>query len=226
MLFDKDGTLLDFHATWGLALGEAIEASARSEEDAMQAFRLLEFDVTERRVAMSSPFVAETSETVGRMLEAHLDLRTFATRLQSGSTNRVLAAPGADELLNALSAVGVPCAVVTNDDQHIAELQMKALGWSERFGTVIGADSGFGGKPDPGPVRAACRLLNAPEAASWMIGDSLFDMLAGRSAGCRTLLVTNGEAVPDEATTIADLVVESLGELDPERLRLPPATRS
>lgn len=47
-------------------------------------------------------------------------------------------------------------------------------------------------KPGPGMLRAAAREGGFGLAASWMIGDTVSDMLAGRNAGCRTILVRTG----------------------------------
>ena len=38
----------------------------------------------------------------------------------------------------------------------------------------------------------ACRELHIEMSASWMVGDILHDVEAGRWAGCRTVLLNNG----------------------------------
>ena len=47
-------------------------------------------------------------------------------------------------------------------------------------------------KPGPGMLQAAARDLGLDLQSSWMVGDTVSDMLAGRNAGCRTLLVRTG----------------------------------
>ncbi|HVM46084.1 MAG TPA: HAD-IIIA family hydrolase [Candidatus Thermoplasmatota archaeon] len=44
-------------------------------------------------------------------------------------------------------------------------------------------------KPKPGLLKAAARELSLDLRASFMVGDNAKDMLAGRRAGCRTVLV-------------------------------------
>jgi D-glycero-D-manno-heptose 1,7-bisphosphate phosphatase len=66
-------------------------------------------------------------------------------------------------------------------------------------------------KPAPGMLLEAARTHDLDLARSWMVGDTDADVLAGRAAGCSTLLITHGPsahkrlgaAVPD--TTAADL---------------------
>jgi histidinol-phosphate phosphatase family protein len=47
-------------------------------------------------------------------------------------------------------------------------------------------------KPAPGMLLAAARQLGAEAGACWMVGDILNDVEAGRRAGCRTVLIDNG----------------------------------
>lgn len=47
-------------------------------------------------------------------------------------------------------------------------------------------------KPAPGLLQRAARDLGAELGRSWMIGDILNDIEAGRRAGCNTILVANG----------------------------------
>jgi D-glycero-D-manno-heptose 1,7-bisphosphate phosphatase len=47
-------------------------------------------------------------------------------------------------------------------------------------------------KPAPGLILNAARDLSIELARSWMVGDILHDIEAGRLAGCRTVLIDNG----------------------------------
>ena len=70
-------------------------------------------------------------------------------------------------------------------------------------------------KPQPGLLTRACRELNLDPGRSWMVGDILHDVEAGRWAGCRTVLINNGHETewrltetrwPDQ---IANTVIEA-----------------
>lgn len=52
-------------------------------------------------------------------------------------------------------------------------------------------------KPRPGMLLQAARDLGLDLPASWMVGDQIRDIEAGRAAGCRTVMV--GDAPPDDA---------------------------
>lgn len=72
-------------------------------------------------------------------------------------------------------------------------------------------------KPEPGLLLDAARELDIDLAASWMVGDGLVDVAAGRRAGCRTVLVTAlkwsfAERFFDLADGGPDVVARNLAE--------------
>jgi D-glycero-D-manno-heptose 1,7-bisphosphate phosphatase len=77
-------------------------------------------------------------------------------------------------------------------------------------------------KPGPGMLLRASRELGLDLSRSWMVGDTISDLLAGRNAGCRaTILVRTGygarvskpgdyaDHVADDAWSAARLILES-----------------
>jgi D-glycero-D-manno-heptose 1,7-bisphosphate phosphatase len=59
-------------------------------------------------------------------------------------------------------------------------------------------------KPRPGMLLRAAKEMNLDLGASWMIGDAQRDVQAGRSAGCRTVLVyPSGPSAPTSADHVA-----------------------
>ncbi|NBB55996.1 D-glycero-beta-D-manno-heptose 1,7-bisphosphate 7-phosphatase [Pantoea vagans] len=74
-------------------------------------------------------------------------------------------------------------------------------------------------KPQPGMLLTAQEELHIDMAASYMVGDKLEDMLAGRAAGVGTkVLVRSGKPVTAEGEAAADWVINSLAEL-PARIK-------
>jgi D-glycero-D-manno-heptose 1,7-bisphosphate phosphatase len=47
-------------------------------------------------------------------------------------------------------------------------------------------------KPEPGLILKAASEMNIDLDASWMVGDILNDVEAGKRAGCKTVLINNG----------------------------------
>ncbi|MCX8957733.1 D-glycero-beta-D-manno-heptose 1,7-bisphosphate 7-phosphatase [Erwinia psidii] len=74
-------------------------------------------------------------------------------------------------------------------------------------------------KPQPGMLLSAQQELNIDMAASFMVGDKIDDLLAGKAAGVgKCVLVRTGKAVTAEGEKAADWVINSLAEL-PARIK-------
>lgn len=122
-------------------------------------------------------------------------------------------APGVAEGLARLGSLGLPLIVVSNQPglalgyfdapalagmwRHLAHLMTQAGARPTAFyhcphAPVDGQPGCACRKPQPGLLRQAARAFDIDCQASWMIGDILDDIEAGRRAGCRTILVDNG----------------------------------
>ncbi|WP_338561347.1 D-glycero-beta-D-manno-heptose 1,7-bisphosphate 7-phosphatase [Erwinia sp. E_sp_B04_7] len=74
-------------------------------------------------------------------------------------------------------------------------------------------------KPQPGMLLSAQQELNIDMAASYMVGDKIDDMLAGKAAGVGIkVLVRSGKPVTEEGENAADWVINSLADL-PARIK-------
>ena len=74
-------------------------------------------------------------------------------------------------------------------------------------------------KPQPGMLLSAQKELNIDMAASYMVGDKIDDMLAGKAAGVGIkVLVRSGKPVTEESENAADWVIDSLADL-PSRIK-------
>lgn len=108
----------------------------------------------------------------------------------NGRHARVL--PGVVEGLWQLRAAGWRLACVTNKPGAFAEALLQGKQLRESFEIVLGGDAMPQRKPDPAPLREACRRLGVETVRAVMIGDSSNDARAARAAGCRCVLVRGG----------------------------------
>jgi len=102
--------------------------------------------------------------------------------------------PWTDALLDALRGAGIRMGVVTAKGRRGTEKTLQWTGLAPYFEVVVTADDSPTHKPDPGPVRAALAAMDVAAAAAAYVGDSVYDVLAGKAAGTLTAAVTWGAA--------------------------------
>ena len=221
VLFDKDGTLIDFDGTWGPTTHAVIHALANGEAAMMRAqAEVLHFSLEQRRFLPTSPLIAGSSASYGELWGAALGRTDFAqlrreidslTAIESLKALTPIGRPL--DALQALRAMGLRLGVATNDSQASAERQVVALGLSDIIEFVAGYDSGHGGKPDPGMVLAFARHIGTEPQRVAMVGDSRHDLHAARAAGALAIAVLSGPAEREELEADADHVVDDIAAL-------------
>jgi HAD superfamily hydrolase (TIGR01509 family) len=102
---------------------------------------------------------------------------------------------------------GLRRGIVTRNSRKSVEVVLARLGLT--FDSVVTREDAPP-KPAPDPVLLACRWMGLPPSEVLFIGDFEFDMLAGRRAGARTVLLRSTLMKSSEH---ADLTVDSLDEL-------------
>ena len=218
VLFDKDGTLFDFHATWGAWTAQLIETL--SDGEAKLAARLavaMGYDLDARRFDPASPVIAGTPGEVAAVLRPHLpDIAGAAlvARMNALATAvpQVPAVPLAP-LLDGLRRQRLRLGVATNDAEAPARAHLEAAGVIGAFDFVAGYDSGFGAKPDPGMLLAFAETQGVSPEEVVMVGDSRHDLVAGRAAGMATVAVLTGPAGYPDLAPLADAVLPNIGGL-------------
>lgn len=217
ILFDKDGTLFDFQATWGawaralladLAAGDARRARAMAEA--------MEFDLDAGRFRPASVVIAGTGREVAELLAplAGVTADALEARISAAAAAAPLVpAVPLRPLLERLRAAGLKLGIATNDFEAVARAHVEDV--LELFDFVAGFDSGHGGKPEPGMLLAFARACGLAPAQVLMVGDSRHDLIAGRRAGMATLAVLTGVAGADDLADLADAVRPDIGHLPP-----------
>jgi len=218
LLFDKDGTLFDFRATWDVwAAGLIEELSAGVSETKAALAEAMHYDLAAQSFHPTSPVIAgtnrEATECVARALpERDFDALEHHLMISSSQAPLAPAVPLAG-FLDDLMARGLKLGVMTNDTEYGARTHLGAAGVVERFDFVAGFDSGYGAKPAPDPLLAFAAALDMNPARVAMVGDSTHDLIAGRAAGMQTIAVLTGLAETAELAPYADVVLPDIGHI-------------
>ncbi len=216
LIFDKDGTLIDFEQTWSGFADRMIAELAEPDQQPALA-EAWGFDRVTRRFDPASPVIAgsnrEIAEIAARVLKSdtasEIETRLARAAADQPASEIVPLAP----LLTQLGAAGIGLGVMTNDAEEAARAHMTQLGVAEAFAVIFGSDSGHGAKPGAGPLLAAAKAMGVAPARTAMVGDSTHDLLAGRAAGMTTIGVTSGLAPAEVLWPYADIVLPDIGAL-------------
>ena len=131
-------------------------------------------------------------------------------RHEVAGAERATLLPGVEMLLQKAAERSIPIGIVTRNSREISLAVLSRL----RIGHDILLTRDDGPiKPDPWGVRQICEKWNVPARQVVMIGDYMFDVLSGRGAGTRTVLLTHPvppHEYPNEEQ--ADLLLSSLAE--------------
>lgn len=218
IVFDKDGTLFDFNATWGAWTRQLVQNMTDGDPALAQAMaEAIGFDLITGRFAKTSPVIAGTADEI---VEAFLPFRPGMDRDEvidemhrlAATAPQVQAAPLAP-LLDQLIAMGMTLGVATNDAEMPARAHLDANGVTDRFAFIAGYDSGFGGKPEAGQLLAFCAQTGLQPEACLMVGDSTHDLIAGQVAGMTRVAVLTGIADAEDLADHADVILTSIAEL-------------
>lgn len=129
-------------------------------------------------------------------------------------TARLLCYDGVMDTLRVLQNNNVAMACVTNKPAAFSEPLLCASGLRSFFATVISGDTLTVKKPNPEPLLAAVKTINADIRQTWMVGDSAADAKAARAAGCRFAVVRYGYHRSGELPP-ADKVLEKFADVAP-----------
>ena len=202
ILFDKDGTLLNFDKLWSywvkVFIGQIIEnLGDRCDLNPLQCAKSLGYD-----------WLTDTFDKKGPMLTGNLhdivSILSFEIYKQSVPWNEAVRIvqrsyeiieentdwsgcikplPGLMQFLRKANSLSLKMAVVTADETASAVKHLEYLKIRDFFQEVIGDDQVLKGKPNPDMALLACERLKGKPGRFIVIGDSNGDMQMAKSAG-------------------------------------------
>jgi len=221
VLFDKDGTLVDFSRTWtGIIKRSARIASGGNETLQHELLAACGTDPVTETTAPDSLFASgNTREIAERMCQLGSPFtvpeltRQLDELFASGSRNAV-AITDLPTLFEEIRKLGLVIGIASSDGETSIQVTLQALGISRYVDFIAGYDSGYGVKPDPGMVFGFCDHARCAPSQVLIVGDNRHDMEMGRAAGCGGVVgVLSGTGTAATLEPLVDVLLPDVGKL-------------
>ena len=216
LLFDKDGTLFHYAATWGMWVRHVLLDLNNGDQDKA---RKMAFDVgyiwDADNFVSGSPIVNGAADEINRIWAEDLPDLTIE-EIDAVCIKHLETTPAAPVCdfhveLPKMRSCGYRLGVATNDFEAGAHAQLDEYSAKQYFDFISGFDSGYGSKPGPGMVLGFCESLELDPKEVAMVGDSTHDLLAGQAAGVGLKVgVLTGPAVERDIAPAADVVLPDI----------------
>jgi phosphoglycolate phosphatase len=185
ILFDWDNTLVDTWATIHESLNHLMRAMSRPEWSLA--------DTREKvRLSLREAFPLHFGERWEEARDIYLEhFRTI-------HLERLTPLPGRESILRRMAGQGIYLGVVSNKTGDLLRREVARLGWSDLFGSIVGAGDAPTDKPTCEPVHLALAPSGVPAGEDvWFVGDTAIDMECAGNSGCVPVFL--GDTEPAEA---------------------------
>lgn len=222
ILFDKDGTLIDFEATWrAIAERMALKAADGDQPTADRLLDLAGYDAENRCFKPDSVFAAGTNAELIALWypdssaeERHALVASYDRFTAEEGAIHAVALEGVKEALAALHGSGIKLGVATNDSTLGAEKTLLALGIAQMFAAAYGYDAVANPKPAPDALHAFADMNGLRPSEVAMVGDNRHDLEMARAAGAGLAVgVLSGTGSRKTLGSLADVILQSVAEL-------------
>jgi phosphoglycolate phosphatase-like HAD superfamily hydrolase len=232
VVFDKDGTLVEFHRLWGVRAERGIDAllDATSDESLVAAMcRTIGFDRDRRRTIGDSPWATSPIGEIVVIAATVLYQRGYdwerSRQLAEQCFGAALEAmPEAGDLvpcgdlpalMGRLTSAGVACVVATTDSRVPAEATLRLLGIESYVPLLCcGDDRDRPRKPSPATLGYVAERLDVTPSEIVMVSDTVSDLAMALAAGAALRVgVLGGAGDADALRRHADVVIETLDEI-------------
>ncbi len=213
--FDLDGTLIDTSGDLAAAVNATLALAGRAP---------LTVDAVRGMIGGGAKVMLQRGLDSTGGVEPDEFRRLYKSMLSSYEANITVHShpfPGALAALDALDALGVKTAVVTNKFESLARKLLTELGLIDRFATLIGGDTMGAGraKPAADPIFEMIARLggssNPGQLRAAFVGDSIYDVMAARNAGVPSIAVSFGFLHGPVEELGADAVIDHFDDLLP-----------
>jgi len=226
IIFDKDGTLIDFDAMWGgwvVYLAEQLRLVSGLDVHTALCLAMGYDDKTKKVLANGKLASRPMSQLYQLTVEVMQSLGLNASEAERIVEKAwcipdpvMLAKPLTDmrALFSSLQEHGVYLAIATADDRAPTQAMIEAFDIEELISTMVCGDEGIPSKPAPDMVLTICERLKLDPKNVMVIGDTASDLKMARAAGAGLAVgVLSGVSSAKDLIPHADVLIKSIDEL-------------
>ncbi len=210
VVFDLDGVLLDSEAAWVKVKKEFTEETGGHWKEQAQWDMLGMSSIEWSRYMHDELGVPVPPEQISSAV---------ADRLAQQYREQLPLLPGALEAVRSL-ARDWPLGLASSSNRNVIDLVLQEAGLADAFEATVSSEEVGAGKPAPDVYLEAAKRLGVEAADCVAIEDSANGIRSAHAAEMAVIAIPNRDFPPDpEALALADVVLDSLEELNPERVR-------
>lgn len=222
ILFDKDGTLLDYQLSWGGINRRAAMIAARGDETfAAQLLRFGGMDPETGITVADGLLAAATAREIATawVVEGAPFTVDHLTDLLDeefcNSVGSVVPVTDLSALFARLKGRGLRLGIASSDGKASIEKTVERFGLVPHVDFIAGYDSGHGVKPGGGMVTAFCAHTGVAPSAVAVVGDNGHDMEMAHAGGAGLRIgVLTGTGTRESLTPLSHMVLGSIEELE------------
>jgi HAD superfamily hydrolase (TIGR01509 family) len=210
VIFDLDGVLLDSESAWVRVKREYTEETG-GHWDERATVEMLGMSSTEWSTYMHDelgvpvPPAQISSDVANKLVELYRE--------------RLPLLPGAVEAVESVAGEW-PLGLASSSNRNVIDLVLELAGIADFFGVTVSSEEVAAGKPAPDVYLEAAGRLGVEAAGCAAIEDSTNGIRSAHAAEMAVIAVPNEDFPPEpDAVALAAIVLSSLEELTPERIR-------
>ncbi|MBY0087429.1 HAD family hydrolase [Brevibacillus brevis] len=232
ILFDKDGTLIDFHTFFVQVANELVDKLVEDfhlpidragKEELLEAIGLTGGQVDPQGI-LSSGTSRDISVAFFEWLQKKMDVlfdlgqlytwihqKLFVLTKSNGA--HIIPTTDLTSLFSELRRLRIKIGVATADDLESTLFCLETLGIRE-FVDFIGTSDYYSKKPDPHMLNAFCEMCNLHASEVAVAGDTVVDMLLAKNGKAALAIgVLSGVSTSEKLESLADIVLPSVGDI-------------
>jgi len=221
ILFDKDGTLLDFDDSWGPVNREvALMAAGGDPALAARLLAVAGMDAETGAIVPDSLLAAGNTAEIAEGFAsagAALTVEELVPRIDAmfaGAAEHSVSVTDLAALFATLKQHGLKLGIASSDNERSIRRTVERFGLTDYVDFVAGYDSGHGVKPQPGMVLGFCSATGLDPATVAVVGDNNHDLHMGRAAGAGLkVAVLSGTGSRQSLSECCDLMIDDVSHL-------------